>query len=74
MHRCSKCDNPISAERIKAYLDLFGRLPDTCTEHSDVKKNGAFMVYGHKTAGEVVVVENKGDNLRQAQRAYKRSR
>lgn len=47
----------------------------TCIEHSNAKKPVGFMVYGHKTAGEIVIV-NKDDEetLRQAQRAYRRSR
>lgn len=73
--RCKGCDNIISRERIEGYLSSVDRLPDRCVNCDITIKNVTFMVYGHKTAGEAVVVHgNNAEAVRQAKRAYARKR
>jgi hypothetical protein len=67
---CKVCSIEIPAERLEI-------LPHTttCVKHSVEPKNKAFMVYGHKTGGEVVVVNGSNkEAIRQAERAYARAR
>lgn len=70
MSCCEVCGESIHPERLEV-------LPDTttCAEHSRAVATQGFMVYPHKTGGEVILIS--GDNkeaLRQARRAYHRSR
>lgn len=68
--RCEVCDIVIPAERMEA-------LPNAtrCVKHSDTARNKAFMVFGHKTGGEVTVVNgNNREAIRQAERANRRAR
>ena len=67
--RCEICDEIISEERAKIIAISCGKLPMVCLEHSTVTKPK-----GYKTAGEVVVVPDNPEALRQAQRAYRRAR
>lgn len=65
-----KCGETIPELR----LEIF---PDTkcCAKCSTVPMNRAFMVYSHKTAGEVVTVDaSNPENIRLAERAYRRAR
>ncbi len=67
---CEVCNEPIDAERLEV-------LPNTttCPTHSRAVAAKGFMVYPHKTGGEVVLIS--GDNkeaLRLAKRANNRSR
>lgn len=70
MSCCEVCGEEIHPERLEV-------LPDTttCTVHSRAVATKGFMVYPHKTGGEVIMI--KGENkeaLRQAKRAFNRSR
>jgi len=70
MRKCEECGIEIPKERLEA-------LPDTttCVKHSNVKGKVGFMVYGHKTAPEVMFVEGDDEEgLRQAKRADQRGR
>lgn len=67
---CEVCNEPIDSERLEV-------LPNTttCPVHSRAVATKGFMVYPHKTGGEVLLV--KGDDkeaLRQAERAFRRAR
>jgi 6-phosphogluconate dehydrogenase (decarboxylating) len=78
--RCEICDEIISPERIEAFLDATGKLPQKCIKcaHVGFKKSVVLMDYAHKTAGEAVVIDGENpnfkENLRRAKRVYKRSR
>jgi len=64
------CGSEIPAERLEI-------LPDTqvCADCSTEQRRVGFLVYGHKTAGEVVMVDGADkEAVRQAERAYRRSR
>jgi hypothetical protein len=74
MLRCETCDNPISEERIKTFLTLRGKLPETCTDCSSESEHVALMDYGHKTAGSLVVATGTKENHRRAWRVYTRDR
>ena len=71
--QCSACGVSIPLERLQA-------LPNTqyCTAHSRAVVPLALMVYSHKTAGELVVVNREGpggaENVRQALNAHRRKR
>ena len=71
MRKCI-CGKEIPAERLEA-------LPDTpycvgCAAHSGSARRG-FMVFGHKTAPELVMIpETNVEGIRQAERANRRSR
>ncbi len=70
--KCEKCGKNIPQVRLDA-------LPDTtfcvkCAERHGARPH-AYMVYGHKTAPEIVVVDQKDkEAMRQAERAHRRSR
>jgi hypothetical protein len=62
------CGNPISDERYEAGYT-------TCIKHASKTKKVGFMVYGHKTAGEIAVIDpSNSEALRIAHRANNRSR
>jgi len=64
------CGSEIPAERLEI-------LPDTktCADCSTEQRRVGFLVYGHKTAGEVVMVDGgNAEAIRQARRAYERAR
>ena len=47
----------------------------TCLDCSKESKPIGFMVYGHKTAGEIVIIDSKdSESVRQAHRAHRRDR
>ena len=72
---CKTCGADIPIARVEAILSATGQLPDTCRWHSEAKPYAAMMVYGHKTGGEVQVVDPRNkEGLRQAMRAFRRSR
>jgi len=67
---CKKCNNTIPEERLEC-------LPHTttCVNCSTEQKNVAFMDFYHKTAPELVIVNgNNKEDIRRAERVYKRSR
>lgn len=66
--KCSVCDVEIPDERAELGYD-------TCVKHSKAAKKVGFMVYNHKTAPEIAIVDpaNK-EGLRQATRAFNRER
>ncbi len=67
---CEECGNPIPAERLEV-------LPDTttCVGCSREKKYVGFNSYSHKTAPELVVVDQeREEDLRRAERANRRGR
>lgn len=70
--KCTSCGKRIPKARLEA-------LPETtlcvqCAERSGAAPVG-FMVYGHKTAPELVIVDKRNEEaLRQARRANRRSR
>jgi hypothetical protein len=67
---CSSCGNEIPPERLEV-------LPHTktCAACSTEQRRVGFLVYGHKTAGEVVMVDGGNrEAVRQAERAYRRAR
>jgi hypothetical protein len=48
---------------------------NTCIAHASTSKKVGYMVYGHKTAGEVVILDGQNkEHVRQAERAYRRDR
>lgn len=62
------CGKEICSER----LDLGF---NTCVDHSGARPSVGFMSYGHKTAGEVVIVSGKDtEQQRIARRCYERKR
>lgn len=67
---CKYCNQVIPAERLEALPST-----ETCVKHSDVVKNKAFMVFGHKTGGQVTIVNGANkEAIRQAERANRRAR
>ena len=67
---CTGCGCQIPQIRLDAIPGV-----QTCVKCSDEPKRVGFMVYGHKTAGEVLTVDPRNSEaLRQAQRAYRRAR
>ena len=72
---CGKCDKEISKERVEEYLTATGQLPQFCQACDPTRKHGAYMDYGHKTGGELVVFDGRfGENKRRAERVFKRRR
>ena len=68
--KCSHCNAQITPARLEI-------LPDTktCAACSTEQRRVGFLVYGHKTAGEVVMVDGGNrEAVRQAERAYRRAR
>lgn len=68
MKQACVCGAEIPEERLELGLT-------TCVAHSRQSPSQGFMMYGHKTAGEVVII-NGGDpeKLRQARNCYERKR
>lgn len=75
---CKVCGVEIPEERLE-FLRAYER-ELTCVKHSKEQIVRTFMVYQHKTAGDLVVIPNKQDGtndeelVRQAERAYRRAR
>ena len=68
--KCSHCNAQITPARLEI-------LPDTktCALCSTEQRRVGFLVYGHKTAGEVVIIDGGNrEAVRQAERAYRRAR
>jgi hypothetical protein len=68
--KCLQCQEEIPAIRLEIFPDT-----DCCAKCSKTPKNKVFMMYSHKTAGEIVAVN--GDNkeaIRIAEREYRRAR
>ncbi len=72
--RCDVCDLELSQERAMLIAGSNGALPCVCIEHSKVTKPKGFLNYGHKTAGEVIIIPNNPESLRKATREYRRAR
>lgn len=70
IHNCNVCGKPIPPERVEAIPDTL-----TCVDCSTVQKYKGFLVFGHKTGGETVLI-NPSDKeaLRQAKRFNRRAR
>lgn len=67
MNKCH-CGEVTPPERLELGLG-------TCIKHASNSKKVGFMVYGHKTAGEVVILDGKNsEHVRQAERTYRRER
>lgn len=67
---CLKCGRLIDPERITALPNT-----QTCADCSIEPKRVGYMVFGHKTGGELVTISPEETELiRQANRANKRSR
>ena len=67
---CRICGAEIPEERIEAIPGT-----TTCVKCTTVKSVHGFMVFGHKTAGELVMISpDDTEAMRQAQRSNKRSR
>ena len=67
---CTGCGDSIPEARLKA-------IPDTksCVNCSKTQPYKGYMVYGHKTGGSLVAIRpEESENIRQADRANKRSR
>lgn len=75
MCSCKTCGNTIQEERVDVWLIIHGCPPTYCMDCADdhTPKSQAFMSYGHKTGGEVVVATG-GENIRRAERDYLRAR
>ena len=71
MH-CIRCGKEIDADRADA-LEAMGRQA-TCMPCSTETHKVVLMEYAHKTAGSVVVVGSNPEQIRLAQRAYRRAR
>lgn len=75
---CIDCGNEIPKERVEILKDK--NWPMRCVNCSKVEGPVGFMIFSHKTAGEVMIIPRNEDGtnnteaLRQAERAYKRSR
>lgn len=68
MHQCPVCNTEIPKERIE--LGFY-----TCVNHSTATPRVGFMVFSHKTAPEIAIVDSSNrEGLRQAVRAFNRDR
>jgi RNA polymerase-binding transcription factor DksA len=70
--QCRDCGDTISAERLEVFPDA-----EFCVKCSGrhTKKVVGFLVFGHKTGGELMMVNrNDKEKLRLAVRANRRSR
>jgi hypothetical protein len=66
--KCPICNVDIPEERIELGFE-------TCIKHSTAKPMVGFMVFNHKTAPEIAIVNSSNkEGLRQAVRAFKRER
>jgi len=76
--KCIDCQEDFPDERLEILQEK--GWPLRCVKCSKVQPKVSFMIYGHKTAGEVIVIPNQPDGthnpelIRQAERAFKRSR
>ena len=72
---CS-CGNKIPEARVA--LIKQNKVPACCVECSDIKHYSGIMVFNHKTAPTIAIIDNNARNAdevkRQAMRAHKRSR
>lgn len=67
-HKCCVCGTSIPEERIE--MGFY-----TCIVHSTAKPRVGFMVFSHKTAPEIAIVDTSNrEGLRQAVRAFNRDR
>lgn len=67
-YTCSVCNVEIPEERVE--MGFY-----TCIAHSTAKPRVGFMVFNHKTAPEIAIVDaSNSEGLRQAQRAFNRDR
>jgi len=70
--QCIRCAAEIPAERAE-FLRNSGR-PERCLRCSGEPAKTVLFEYGHKTAGSAVVVGSDPEQVRLAQRAYRRAR
>lgn len=67
-NKCCVCGVDISEERVE--MGFY-----TCIAHSTAKPRVGFMVFNHKTAPEIAIIDaSNSEGLRQAQRAFNRDR
>ena len=65
---CPVCNVEIPEERVEMGFQ-------TCVKHSTAKPRVGFMVFNHKTAPEIAIVDaSNSEGLRQAVRAFNRDR
>lgn len=65
---CPTCGIQIPNERVEAGYY-------TCVNHSTASKKVGFMVFSHKTAPEIAIVDSSNEeSVRIAKRAYERRR
>lgn len=69
---CNRCSSPVDNERANFLLEC-GK-PVVCKSCSTEQPKVCFVDYAHKTAGSLVVVGNDPQQIRLAQRAYRRER
>jgi hypothetical protein len=76
--KCIECQDEIPEERIEILNAK--NWPIRCVKCSKVQPKMGFLIYSHKTAGEIVVIPNNSDgthneeSIRQGNRAYHRAR
>jgi hypothetical protein len=70
--KCVRCQNVLDGDRIDYILTFHKeRLCKSCTEE---RAKVCYMDYGHKTAPSLVVVGNNPEQIRMAERSYRRAR
>jgi hypothetical protein len=69
---CIRCNRAVDADRVGALQSM--NRPITCLFCSSDTHKIVLMEYGHKTAGVAVVVGSDPEQIRRAQRAYRRAR
>ena len=68
MNTCPVCNVEIPEESLELGYT-------TCIKHSSARPKVGFMVFSHKTAPEIAIVDSSNqENLRQAVRAFNRDR
>ena len=69
---CVRCGYEVCSDRAEFLVDC-GK-PITCLNCSTESHKVCFVDYAHKTAGSIVIVGNDPEDIRRANRAYRRAR
>lgn len=69
---CCRCGCQVDADRAEFLMQ--SKRPVTCPPCSSERQSLVLMEYGHKTAGCAVVVGSDPEQIRMANRAYRRAR
>ena len=69
---CIRCNREVDPDRVGALQSM--NRPVTCLSCTSDTHKVVLMEYGHKTAGTAVVVGSNPEQIRLAQRAYRRAR